>query len=196
MEGGAGSDIYHVDSLQDTIEETPAGGNDRIVSGITLNMALISQHVEQLYLTGSGDLDVTGNARDNLLLGNDGANTLAGANGGDLIFGAGGNDMLSGGSGNDRLVGGAGNDTLLGGPGIDSFVFSGAFGVDLIADFDTAEGDVIDFSGLAAITSWADLTAGHLSTGAGGWAEISVRGNAVTLQGVTVAMLSAGDFVF
>ncbi|MFN6255316.1 beta strand repeat-containing protein, partial [Microcystis sp.] len=50
-------------------------------------------------LAGTGSINLTGNAGDNVLTGNDGAN---------LLQGNGGNDALAGGTGNDALEGGAG----------------------------------------------------------------------------------------
>ncbi|MFN7053335.1 MAG: calcium-binding protein, partial [Gemmobacter sp.] len=41
---------------------------------------------------------------------------------------------------------GFGNDTMSGGAGVDRFVFSGAFGRDVISDFRTGA-DIIDLSG-------------------------------------------------
>ncbi|MDO5090349.1 MAG: calcium-binding protein [Cardiobacteriaceae bacterium] len=63
---------------------------------------------------GAGDDNVQGNALDNMIKGGDG------------------NDVLHGGTGHDRLEGGAGNDRLYGGTGENVYVFSGAFGHDVI----------------------------------------------------------------
>jgi Ca2+-binding RTX toxin-like protein len=60
--------------------------------------------VENLTLTGTGDLNGTGNSLANLLTGNSGANSLSGGAG---------DDTLDGGAGADSLVGGTGNDTYL-----------------------------------------------------------------------------------
>lgn len=101
MSGGAGNDIYIVDNTADTIIELAGGGTDQVQSSASYTL---SADLENLFLTGSADINGTGNALGNYLAGNSGSNTL---NGG------GGNDTLSGGGGNDTLLGGAGNDAYL-----------------------------------------------------------------------------------
>jgi Ca2+-binding RTX toxin-like protein len=59
-------------------------------------------NVENLTLTGTDNINGTGNKNNNVLTGNTGRNTLNGLEG---------NDTLIGGGGADTLLGGAGNDT-------------------------------------------------------------------------------------
>jgi Ca2+-binding RTX toxin-like protein len=66
----------------------------------------LGDNVENLTLTGAGNINGTGNDLANVITGNDGSN------------------VLTGGAGNDTLVGGAGNDELNGGPGADVFRYS------------------------------------------------------------------------
>lgn len=73
--------------------------------------------------------DQTQLAFQNLLAGSD---ILGGAAGADLIRGWGGADLIYGGGGSDTLTGGAGADTF--------HTFSGA-GLDVVTDFNAAEGD-------------------------------------------------------
>jgi Ca2+-binding RTX toxin-like protein len=96
--GGAGNDIYVVDNVGDTVTELAKGGTDAVQSSVTYTL---SDNVENLTLTGSGNIDGSGNGLDNVLTGNAGANTLDGGDG---------NDTLNGGAGADQLIGGAGND--------------------------------------------------------------------------------------
>lgn len=98
MIGGAGDDTYYVDATGDVVTELAGEGIDKVISSVTHTLAA---NVEQLQLSGSGAINGTGNALDNLLTGNAGANTLTGAAG---------NDTLDGGLGKDSMVGGAGND--------------------------------------------------------------------------------------
>ena len=93
------------------------------------------------------------------LTGNAFSNTLIGNAGNDVLSGGDGNDYLHGGVGDDVLYGGNHNDFLFGGSGADTFVFEAATaysGVDTIADFKGANGDVIDISDL--LTSYDPLT--------------------------------------
>ena len=68
---------------------------------------------------------------------------------GETLIGGGGDDILYGYGGHDTLYGGDGYDTLYGGEGADLFVFEAdsAFNdIDLIDDFNLAEGDAIDLT--------------------------------------------------
>ena len=100
MIGGAGNDLYIVDATSDTvIENEAADGIDVVQASATFSLNKSSStQVESLMLTGTADIDGTGNAIDNVLLGNSGRNTLSGL---------GGDDMIEGGEGDDRLIGGA-----------------------------------------------------------------------------------------
>jgi Ca2+-binding RTX toxin-like protein len=79
----------------------------------------LGNNVENLTLTGSGNLNGTGNWEDNTITGNSGNNILKGGDGNDSLNGGDGNDSLSGGSGDDTLIGGSGNNTIVGGVGND-----------------------------------------------------------------------------
>ncbi|MBE9106016.1 trypsin-like serine protease [Nostoc cf. edaphicum LEGE 07299] len=82
----------------------------------------LSANEENLTLTGTGNINGTGNTSNNNL------------NGGN------GNDILIGGSGNDTFVGGLGNDTLTGGTGSDVFIINTpAEGIDNITDFSSLD---------------------------------------------------------
>jgi Ca2+-binding RTX toxin-like protein len=144
LSGGNGDDLYYISSapteLNDTIIELANGGTDTAVAYATVTQ--LADNVENLYLSGTANIDGTGNSIDNTILGNSGNNSL---------FGGAGNDFLGDyAGGNDTFNGGAGNDIIFGGTGIDSFVFSGnsllsfqtALGVDNIADFTVAD-DII-----------------------------------------------------
>jgi len=128
LSGGKGNDVYVLDSASDVIvTEKAAEGTDTVFTNQTYTLAA---QLERLYLTGSSNINGTGNALDNALVGNTGNNILLGQGGNDNINGLAGNDMLSGGLGNDILVGDAGNDSLAGDAGNDQ-LFGGA-GTDIL----------------------------------------------------------------
>nr|WP_280634034.1 M10 family metallopeptidase C-terminal domain-containing protein [Prochlorococcus marinus] len=96
--GGAGDDTYVVDSTSDTVTEKSSEGTDLIQSSVTFTA---SNNVENLTLTGSGNINATGNTLDNTLTGNTRNNTLNGGSGNDTLIGGNGDDILIGGNGND-----------------------------------------------------------------------------------------------
>lgn len=89
MTGGAGDDIYMVDDDRDVIIEEADGGVDTALAWASYTLP---EHVENLVLMGSNDLNGTGNESNNMLQGNDGANVLDGAGGVDIFAGGMGND--------------------------------------------------------------------------------------------------------
>jgi Ca2+-binding RTX toxin-like protein len=90
--GGIGNDTYVVDNVGDVVTENPVEGTDLVQSSITYTL---TDNVENLTLTGSANIDGTGNALNNVIIGN------------------GANNMLDGGAGADVMAGGYGNDTYL-----------------------------------------------------------------------------------
>ena len=93
MSGGAGNDSYVVDVVGDSVSDT--SGTDT-VSSSTLSLSAASfAGIENLTLTGSASLNLTGNSGANTLTGNSGIN------------------IIDGGTGTDTMVGGTGNDTYI-----------------------------------------------------------------------------------
>ena len=90
MSGAAGNDIYIVDHEGDTVVEIAGDGTDLVRASISYGL---SANVENLALTGAGNIDGYGNALVNSLTGNAG------------------NNILDGGAGADNMTGGTGNDT-------------------------------------------------------------------------------------
>jgi Ca2+-binding RTX toxin-like protein len=112
MTGGDGNDTYIVDNIRDVAIETNAdratGGIDTVKSSVSFTLGA---NVEKLTLTGGQDVDGTGNALGNTIIGNIGDNTL---------LGGGGNDVITGGRDGDEIDGGAGADRLVYGSALDS----------------------------------------------------------------------------
>ncbi|MGO4527331.1 hypothetical protein AB4097_21055 [Microvirga sp. 2MCAF35] len=86
LEGGVGDDVYWADS-QDTIIEHAGGGTDSIATTVSFSIANLA-NVENITIFGAGDVEVTGNAANNLLVGHDGRNTFRGGAGADTMIGA------------------------------------------------------------------------------------------------------------
>lgn len=188
MEGGAGNDTYTIDSLADVVVEAASGGDDTLLSAISVTLP---DQVETLRLQGTGAVNGTGNALANLLVGTTAANSL------------------SGGDGNDTLNGSTGNDVLTGGLGADRFRFTGtpsATNIDTITDFTPSQNDRIDlvrtaFPNLPAGTSLAG-TAFRVGAAVGTTAQIlydtttgtlTYDGNGTNAGGATAfALIPAG----
>ncbi|CAH1678809.1 putative Serralysin [Hyphomicrobiales bacterium] len=85
-----------------------------------------------------------GGTGNDMMRGNDGANHLRGQAGHDRIMGCGGEDWLDGGEGDDVLSGGRGDDILRGGTGRNLFFIAPGDGHDLIEDFKSGSGNLID----------------------------------------------------
>ena len=83
MFGGVGNDIYVVDNVNDVVTESTGEGTDLIQSSVSYTT---SSNVENLTLTGSGNINATGNSLDNTLIGNIGNNTLNGNLGNDTLM--------------------------------------------------------------------------------------------------------------
>ena len=94
MDGGRGNDTYVVNHLDDQIQETGSSLTEIDTVQASVSWTL-GANLERLVLTGSMNLNGTGNALNNRLSGNSG------------------NNVLDGGAGKDTMLGGAGEDIYI-----------------------------------------------------------------------------------
>jgi len=92
MEGGDGDDEYVVDATTDIVYELDGAGTDHVFSSTNHTLG---NYIENLTLTGTGDIAGSGNGLNNIIIGNSG------------------NNLISGGAGNDQMRGGDGDDTYV-----------------------------------------------------------------------------------
>ena len=93
-----GNDTYVVDNAADIVNEAGGGGIDTIRSSVSFSLAdpvHAIGDIENLTLTGTANINATGNALDNVLIGNSGNNVLIGGAGADTLDGRGGTDTAS-----------------------------------------------------------------------------------------------------
>lgn len=110
LTGGAGDDTYYVDNALDTVVEAAGGGTDTVYASVDYTL---SDNVEKLVLTGTGDLKGSGNDQGDALVGNAGANVLTGGAGNDVLNGSTGADTMAGGAGNDIYIVDNAGDTVV-----------------------------------------------------------------------------------
>lgn len=109
--GNRGDDTYIVDDIGDVIEEKNNGGIDTVLSSVNW---LLSDNLENLFLSGSENINGTGNNGDNHIVGNGGDNILDGALGNNILDGGDGIDTaLFRGTSSDYTIEQNGNDVLV-----------------------------------------------------------------------------------
>ncbi|MBR9822811.1 MAG: hypothetical protein GYB51_17650 [Rhodobacteraceae bacterium] len=212
LHGDAGDDLLFGDGGFDYLEggsgeDSLYGGNqaDNLYGGTGRDLLQGDAGFDRLF-TGEGDDTALGGTGTDALFGEAGEDLLYGGAQNDRIWAGGGNDTLFGGSGDDLLAGGAGFDVIHGGGGddlmrgnfnADLFVFADGFGDDTIGDFDALNDlEKIDLSGVSEIRDFADLMANHAFDVGGAVLIAGTGGDQILLQGVSLADLDEGDFLF
>jgi Ca2+-binding RTX toxin-like protein len=184
--GNAGRDRILGERGSDTL--TGGAGRDTLDGGKGRDKLLGGTGADSLKGGGAGDT-LRGGKGDDRMWGHAGRDRMLGDSNDDMLNGGSGADVLLGGKGRDSLSGGKGGDILSGGSGGDRFVFAAEHGRDVITDFTIGQDQIqLAFKG----ASFDDLVLKSL----GSDARIITGEGSVTLIGVTLADLSADDFLF
>ncbi|CDO35063.1 S8 family serine peptidase [Novosphingobium sp. KN65.2] len=168
-----------------------------LIEGLAGDDVLLGRGGDDALRGGQGNDKLAGGAGSDLLQGGDGMDKLYGDIGIDKLMGGAGNDLLRGGDGDDWIEGGSGSDRLYGDAGADIFVFNMADldGLDVIYDFNAAEGDRIMVTGLGASS---DATFEFATYGTSTYLEMHVDGSVTEIarikgEGLDQLSLSAAD---
>ena len=199
MRGGAGNDTYLVDNAGDVVNESVPGstGIDTVKSSISFslaNSARVFGPVENLTLLGTGHINATGNALNNVLTGNAGNNVLNGGLGADNMRGLAGNDVYVVDNAGDIV-----NESLTGSNGIDTVQSSMSFS---LANVTRVFGAVENLTllGTGNISGWGNSLSNVLNGNAGSNLLDGAAGNDILNGGAGRDMLRGGagndTFVF
>jgi Ca2+-binding RTX toxin-like protein len=201
--GGDGSDIVRGGADRDRLRGGDGsdtlyggGGGDRIAGGAGSDIgyggggadAMSGEAGGDTLEGGDGDDRIDGGEGTNFLFGERGSDGLVSGSGSDQLFGGGGADRLAAGGGADFVVGGFGDDRLSanapGGAGddaVDTFIFEGAFGRDVVTDFEV---------GLDGILFAVGIGPGDVTTRAFG---DNVRVDVDLLEGQSIVLRGVAD---
>jgi len=150
LTGGLGNDTYVIDVLSDVVTEVAGGGIDTVETALTYTLGV---ELENLLLTGSGNVNGIGNSTANALTGNVG------------------NNVLDGGAGADTLSGGAGNDTYVIDDAGDLVIESAGAGTDVaqasVSYTLTSNVENVTLTGVAATDATGNTLANVLTGNAG-----------------------------
>jgi Ca2+-binding RTX toxin-like protein len=188
LRGGAGDNALWGLNGADSLDG--GAGNDQAIYKSDRSLATISGTAGQFTVTlGSFTDTLTSIETVNF---NGAVYTFAELQSG-ITLGTSGADNITGTSGSDTIDGRAGGDTLTGGAGDDTFVNSSGF--DTITDF-VAGGtdDRINLSSIAPLSDFSKVIGLASQVGADTVIALGTN-NVITLKNVTLANLTAADFV-
>ncbi|WP_323784612.1 hypothetical protein [Thalassovita sp.] len=161
LSGAGGNDLLRGEAGDDSLLggdalDTLIGGegDDTLIGGDSEN------DLRDVIYGGDGNDSIDGGYGNDELRGDDGNDTIIGGFGVDTVIGAAGDDALTGqawsdlifgGDGDDFINGGFGYDRVNGGAGADRFYHLGVYdhGSDWIQDYNAADGDLLQFGGIA-----------------------------------------------
>jgi trimeric autotransporter adhesin len=181
--GGLGDDTYYVDNASDVVTENADEGNDTVFSSFS---STLQDTIENLSLSGTTDLNGTGNGLDNILTGNSGNNILIGLAGDDTLDGNEGDDTLTGGLGDDTYHVDALGDTMTenADEGIDSVFSSITFSIEANIENLTLTGDAaINGTGNELNNTLAGNSGDNILTGLAGSDTLDGKAGNDTLIG-------------
>jgi Ca2+-binding RTX toxin-like protein len=125
--GGQGDDVYGIYDTNTAIVEFDGEGNDSAWVNVDYTLQDANGSIETIYALGN--INVSGNASDNVIVGFGSTQTLNGLGGNDFINGDGGGDVLNGGEGDDTLNAGNGTESSLNGGNGNDVLYGFNYGV-------------------------------------------------------------------
>jgi Ca2+-binding RTX toxin-like protein len=203
ISGGDGSDYLYGEAGDDIIFTGEAGNsisNDTAFGGAGNDRLIVrpsdSRHITNVYFDGGDGNDILDARYAN-------SSTLIGGSGDDIALGGNGRDDFNGGYGNDIFYGGKGQDVeTSGGPaddtGIDTFVFAGAYNVDLKVDVLYGIDELIQITplttaGIAEVGFYESPRQFEYLQFSNGSYDVRAKTFTVGLQRVSLATLLATD---
>jgi len=198
-----GDDYGFVSSVEPPIFEDVAPGSYTFTVTMEIPEGTESYSSDSLSfeVTGYGEVnvdvsieqvDITGDATNDTLIGDAGPNGIYGMDGDDTLVGTGGVDQLYGGSGNDSLDGGLAADEMTGGDGNDVFIFATGSGEDVVTDF--SSGDLLDLRRLSSVNTHTEVMAAATQVGGDTVFDFG-DGDTLTLLGVNSDDILADDIL-
>jgi Ca2+-binding RTX toxin-like protein len=171
--GGVDADSYKIEKGSLEISEAKGGSDqDHLYANVDV---VLPKNIELLTLSGSADIDGTGNGSNN------------------SIFGNAQDNIIKGGKGDDFIDAFKGKDMLTGGQGADTFYFDDKYGKDTITDFDDGIDKIAPYNHSA--TPDYDSLKAHMSQVGDDVVIDFGGGDALTIENIKLNHLTKNDFV-